>query len=678
MLDGELKGLLAVLDESPVGISISRRADGLVLYANRRFSDLIGVALGEIVGRPAHRFFVDEAQRLRLVEHLGRKGRIDNVAVPFRRSDGSTLWAMLSIHGARFGDEDVNVAWIFDISERRQTERRLRLLSAAVEQAPVTVMVTDTDGRIEYVNRAFSEVSGYGVAEAIGQTPRLLNSGLMSPKVFRDLWKSITAGSNWQGELCNRKKDGALFWEHATVSPIKDDSGSIAHYLAVKEDITLRKDYESRLEHQANHDQLTGLPNRVLAMDRLGQAIATAHRSGKVVVVMVVILDGIGKVNDSLGFKAGDAAVVTFSQRVRLAMRKSDTLARLSGNEFLIIIGDIEAPAMAEVFAHRILDDCRQSVTIEGRDVFLSARIGMTAYPGDGTDPLVLIRNAHAATSRTEEGKRNSFRFFTPKLDEEAQARLKIESSLRGAVERQEMAVYYQPIVAAGSRRLIGAEALLRWTHPELGAVGPDRFIPVAEASDLIIPLSDWVLRRACVDACRWRRALGQFKLAVNFSPRQFRNIDLVEKILETLEDSGLPKECLEVEVTERLLMGSHNNAKIILDTIRSFDISLSIDDFGTGYSSLGYLQNFRFDTLKIDRSFVKEVGGPASSRPLAGAIIEMARALSMEVVAEGVETEEQERVLADLGCHLMQGYLFGRPMPVADFDALVAATGVG
>ncbi|MDR3437462.1 EAL domain-containing protein [Telmatospirillum sp.] len=548
----------------------------------------------------------------------------------------------------------------------------MRLLSAAVEQAPVTVLVTDKAGRIEYVNQAFSQVTGYSMDEAIGQNPRMLSSGEVSREVFHDLWKAISSGNTWQGELCNRKKDGSLFWEHATVSPVKDEGGAIAHYLAVKEDITLRKEYEDRLEHQANHDQLTGLPNRVLAMDRLGQALALAGRGGKVVVVMVVILDDIGKVNDTLGFKAGDAAVIAFSQRLSRTMRQCDTLARLSGNEFLVIIGDIDTPAMAEVSAHRILEDCHQSLKIEGRDIFLTARIGMTAYPTDGRDPLVLIRNAHAATVRSEERGRNSFRFFTPKMDEEAQARLKIEGSLRNAIERNELSVFYQPIVAAGSRRLIGTEALLRWSHPELGSVSPDRFIPIAEASDLILPISDWVLRQACRDASRWQAKMGIFKLAVNFSPRQFRSLDLVEKILDILEEEGFPKECLEVEVTERLLMSGMNNAKIILDTIKSFDISLSIDDFGTGYSSLGYLQNFQFDTLKIDRSFVKEVDGAEASRSLASAIIEMARALHMEVVAEGVETVEQERILGELGCQAMQGYLFGRPMPANEFDVLI------
>jgi EAL domain-containing protein (putative c-di-GMP-specific phosphodiesterase class I) len=296
----------------------------------------------------------------------------------------------------------------------------------------------------------------------------------------------------------------------------------------------------------------------------------------------------------------------------------------------------------------------------------------MTVYPADGTDPSVLIRNAHAASVRSEERGGNSFCYFTPKMDEEAQARLRIESGLQYAIERNEIEVYYQPIVAAGSRKIIGAEALMRWFHPDLGAISPDRFIPIAEASDLIMPLSNWVLRRACRDAKRWRDARSQFKLAVNFSPRQFRSMDLVENVINTMEMEGFPRESLEVEVTERLLMSGTNNAKIILDTMKGFDISISIDDFGTGYSSLSYLQNYRFDTLKIDRSFVREVDVSTAARSLATAIVEMARALRMEVVAEGVETQAQEAILAQLGCQSMQGYLFGRPMSAIAFDALI------
>jgi len=677
MIGGDLEGLLQVLDESPAGISISRRRDSTIVFCNHRFCQMTGMPRDELVGQGTGKRFFDEGQRARIVDQLKRKGRVESLNMAFRRADGALVWAVLSIHSARLAGEDVNVAWVWDISERKRVERRLKVLSTAVEQSPVSVVVTDRDGRIEYVNKAFSEISGYGVEEVVGQTPRLLNSGQMSPEVFRDLWHSITTGGSWQGELCNRRKDGALYWEHATISQVKDDHGEVNHYLAVKEDITLRKEYEDRLEHQANHDQLTGLPNRVLAMDRLGQALAQAGRNGKVVVAMVIILDGIGKVNDTLGYKAGDMTVIAFAQRLKKIIRLSDTLARISSNEFLVVIGDIEAPAMAEVSAHRILDDCRQPLVIEGRHIFLSVRIGMTAFPTDGDDPQVLIRNAHAATTRSEEGRRNSFRFFTAKMDEEAQARLRIESGLRNAIEKHELSVHYQPIIAARSRKLIGAEALLRWSHPELGEVAPDRFIPVAEANDLILPLSDWVLRQACRDGSRWCQRLGHFKMAVNFSPRQFRNLDLIEKVLETLDGEGLPKECLEVEVTERLLMGGTNNAKIILDTLRNFGIAVSIDDFGTGYSSLGYLQNFQFDTLKIDRQFVKTVGD-GSSCSLAGAIIEMARALGMEVVAEGVETQDQERILAELGCQLMQGYLFGRPMPADDFEQLIELAAVG
>ncbi len=672
MLDDDLNGFLAILDESPMGISMSRRRDGVIIYVNRRFADLMGDARERFVGTPARQYFSDAGQHAEIVRSLKRDGGLDNVDMAFQRMDGAPIWALLTIRAAVLNGEAVNLAWISDIGERRQSEAQLRRLSMAVEQAPVTVMVTGRDGLIEYVNRAFCRITGFSAGEAIGQNPRLLKSGQVPDEVYRAMWSTLSAGGMWQGELCNRKKDGGLYWEYATISPVRDGSGVITHFLAVKEDITLRKEYESRLRHQASHDALTGLPTRALASDRLWQAIAAAGRSGNMIVVMLVVLDGLDKVNNSLGFKAGDAAIVAFAQRLQALVRHSDTLARLGGNEFLIVVGDIGAPAVAEISALRILDDCRKSYPIDGRNISLAARIGMTVYPSDGADPSVLIRNAHAASLRSEERGGNNFRFFTPRMDEEAQARLRIESGLQSAIERNELDVFYQPIVAAGSREIIGAEALMRWSHPEMGAIAPDRFIPIAESSDLIVPLSNWLLRRACKDARRWRQTLTHFKLAVNFSPRQFRHSDLVQTIVDIMEAEGLPRDCLEVEVTERLLMGESGNAKIILDTMKGFDISISIDDFGTGYSSLSYLQNYQFDTLKIDRSFVREVDVSASARSLACAIIEMARALSMDVVAEGVETREQETILTELGCQSMQGYLFGRPMPAGAFDVLM------
>ncbi len=794
MREADIKDLLALLDESPVGVSISRRRDGVIVYANRRFTDLVGATPQDFIGTKARAHFVNETQRLSVVEHLKAHGSLDHHDVEFKRADGTPFWTSLNIRSATFYGEPVNLAWIYDITGRKQSERslaesqslmralidvsadgiilfapdgtlltvnsiaaralggtphalaganlwnvmprgilsqvrgavatvysearaghyhhqhrgrffdnriypianaeghvdklavfvrditeareseaQLRKLSAAVEQSSVTIMITSAAGAIEYVNQAFTEVTGFTAAEVIGKNPRLLQSGLVADVTYQELWKTITAGGTWQGELCNKKKDGTLYWEFATISPVKDGDGRIANFLAVKENITLRKEYEVRLLHQETHDPLTGLPNRTLAMDRLEHAIAAAARGEKMVVAMLAVLDDLNKINDTLGYQGGDTVIVEFCRRILSAVRDADTVARVGGNEFLVIVSNVDSPTLAETMARRILDECRRGFQVENQEVFLTARIGMTAYPTDGTDPFLLVRNAHAATVRSDERGGNSIRFFTPAMDADSQRRLRIESSLQRAIERNELKLHYQPIVAADGRRIVGAEALLRWRHPEMGAVPPDQFIPVAEASDLILPLSEWVLATACRDARPWLRHHPEFRLAVNFSPRQFKRRDLIDSICGTLAELDFPADRLEVEVTERLMMGRTGNAKGHLDAMRQRNISISIDDFGTGYSALSYLQHHVFDTIKIDRSFVSNIGASHGTRSLVAAIIEMARAMRMKVIAEGVETAAQASMLAEMGCGMMQGFLLGRPMPAESFSSLLS-----
>ncbi len=613
--------------------------------------------------------------RERVERHRNPRGEIIR-----QFADGS--WYILK--EARTPEGGIALSFI-EITELKRVEQDLRKLSQAVEQSPASVVITTAEGNIEYVNPKFVEVTGYSEKEVAGRNPRFLKSGQMGPELYEDLWRTVSAGREWRGELHNKKKNGELYWDYSAISPIKAADGTITHFLAVNEDITLRKEYEERLLHQANFDDLTGLPNRVLALDRLSQALARAEREHWNVALVFVDLDNFKNVNDTLGHAAGDELLMEAAQRLQSSVRKTDTVsrlgdeerfdtvARIGGDEFLIILPDLGAPVYAEVVARKILDACSKPFTLNGHDVFVTASVGLTVYPADGRDPQTLMQNADAAMYRAKEIGRNTYRFFTKQMNEQAAERLTIESHLRYALERDELFLEYQPIVEVSSGDLVGAEALLRWRNPELGLVTPDRFIGVAEGTGLIIPIGDWVLQTVCREAVAWQdRGMGPLRVAVNASSRQFRGSDLVTTVAEALEDSGLPPACLELEITESLLVDDESEATAILHQLSEFGVRLSIDDFGTGYSSLSYLKRFPVDTLKIDRAFVRDVTTDPEDAALARAIIAMGHSLGLKVVGEGVETEEQLQFLRRENCHLVQGFYFSKPLSISAFSSLL------
>lgn len=591
------------------------------------------------------------------------------------RPDG-TVCHIRSVHEVvtETADNPVLVTGVaHDVTDRKRVQEHLNRLFHAIEQSPSSVIITDAQGNIEYVNPKFVETTGYTPVDAIGQNPSLLKSGYTSDLIYQDLWETVSAGGTWRGELHNKKKDGSLFWEDATISPIKAPDGTVTHILAIKEDISVRKEYEERLLRQANFDELTELPNRVLALDRLSQALARAEREKRIVTVMIVNLDDIKKINHTLGHQAGDQLLIEVSRRLFTCVRDGDTVARIEGDQFLIILPDLSLAVFAEVVAQKILSICAKPVTLAGSEVTVSASIGLTVYPSDGADPHVLLRNAHAALNRAKEMGGNSYRFFTPKMNEGAVRRLAEENLLRHALERGELNLVFQPLVDARKNKIIGAEALLRWTNPELGPVSPEQFIPMAEKTGLIVPIGDWVLREACRTAKGWRDRTGiHVQMAVNVSFRQFKGGTLSETVAKVLEETGLDASTLELEITERILVEEAPETSANLKTLSDMGIRLSMDDFGTGYSSLSYLKRFPFDVIKVDRSFVRDVTEDPDDAMLTSAIIAMGRTLGLEIIAEGVETPEQLGFLRDRGCDFIQGYYLSRPLPADEFEALL------
>lgn len=555
------------------------------------------------------------------------------------------------------------------VIERKDAYESNRKLLMAVEQSPASVIIVDLDGRVEYVNSTFTEVTGFTFEDVLQKNGKIFNTEHNAPEVYEDIWKTVTNGDDWRGELLNEKKNGERYWEDVTISPIKDDDGKPSHFLALKEDISIRKQYEEQLVHQANYDTITGLPNRLLAIDRLTQAITQAGRDKKSVAILYVVVDNLNKVSDTLGHAAVDILLKKSGDRLRKCLKESDTVAHFGSGEFVIILPEIEKIIFAELIARKMLLAFENPVGLEAGEIGLGLRIGLTVFPNDGNDPHILFKNAHAASFRASELENQKYRFFTPNMDEEAQVMLRRETLLRTALKNNELSLNYQPVVDGETGELVGAEALIRWNNPELGFVPPDAFIPLAETTGLIVSIGEWVLKEACRQAVEWNFNEGnRLRIAVNVSSRQFESTNLVEVIANTLAETGLPSSCLEIEITERLLINDTPLANIVLHELHNMGVSVSIDDFGTGYSSLSYLKQFPFDTLKVDRAFINDVCHDPDDAALVTAIIAMAHGLGHSVVGEGVEDEEQWQFLRSLNCEMIQGFFFGKPMSSQDF----------
>ena len=565
-----------------------------------------------------------------------------------------------------------------ELQRRNRAEARLEAsrkqlgkLSQAVAQSPVSIVITNIDRQIEYVNEAFCRITGFSREDAIGQTPAIFRSSKTPKAVANELWETINAGQPWEGELMNQRKDRSPYWVQAGISPVKNDDGEITHFLAIEEDISLRKAQEHRIKHQANYDSLTELPNRFLAMDRMSQAINVAIRHEQTVVVMFIDLDNFKQINDSLGHDTGDQLITLAASRIRETVRQTDTVARYGGDEFLVILTDLNNSDDASRVAEKILSMLAAPYHIEGRELSLTASIGIALFPEDGQDPYELLRHADAAMFGAKDEGGNRYEFYSAEVNEAATERMEIEQKLRRALENDELSLEYQPLIDANSNQITSVEALLRWNNPDLGRVTPDRFIPLAEATGLILPIGDWVIQNALEQFQQWRNSgLTGFKLSLNISPRQFSSPTLTRTIQQTLERLELPGELLELEVTENLLVRNQHETKKSLQQLRDLGISLALDDFGTGYSSLRYLKSFPFDTLKIDRCFIKDLLDQPEDQALIKATLTLAEGLGLRTVGEGVETEAQREFLHQQGLDTIQGYLYSRPLAPQQFEA--------
>lgn len=552
--------------------------------------------------------------------------------------------------------------------QRRQAEHQVRVLSSAIEQSPVAVVITDPQGRIQYVNPRFEQSTGYSAKEALGRSLgfTLLDDG--SANAMDELWSTVRGGSQWSGEFCSVTRDGQLMWEAVNVSPLTDDDNNLTHYVVIKEDITVRRSYEEQLLRQAHYDPLTELANRVLLMDRLTVALENAGRTGHKAAVLGIDLDHFKHVNDSLGHSVGDNLLKEAAQRLSRCIRGGDTLARMGGDEFVLVLPQITDVREVHTVANNIVRQFEQPFTIIGKNYLVTSSVGIALYPDDGRNPHLLLRNADLAMYKAKELGRNQHHFFTEDINIQLMQRLELEARLRNLVAKNELVLHYQPIYELTDNRVTGFEALVRWRQADGRLRMPADFIPAAEEIGVIQEIDRWVLQTACREtASILNQRPDELRLAINISPHQLEAPEYVDFVRHQLSVNQLQPSQLELEITERVLISDSPTTHRNIEALCALGVRLSIDDFGTGYSSLAYLQKYPFQTLKIDRSFVSQIATSPGTRRLIETIITMAHGLDMELVGEGIETEQERAFLHSHGCDQGQGFLLSHPLPLSD-----------
>ncbi len=596
-----------------------------------------------------------------------------------RRHGGAPFPAEMSIAAMERDGETRLIAVIHDITERRATQSRLDVAEKVLECTMEGVMVTDRNGDMVWVNEAFCRISGYERDEVLGKSAGMLKSGLQDSQFYAGMWQAIRATGAWEGEIWNRRKDGEAYPEWLTIRALAGSGGQPDCYVGVFSDLSKHKRAEETIRTLTYYDAVTRLPNRYLFNDRLAQAVERAQRADRKVGLVMIGLDRFRTVNETLGHQVGDALLHAVGARLAACLRGHDTVARLRGDTFCCLLTELAQGHEAHLVISRLLECFTPSFDVQGHELYVSAAVGIAVFPIDGTDPEDLVLKAETAMNRSKEGAECGYQFYTPEMHVHSVARLRLETDLRKAIGRGELTLYYQPKVETATGRVAGAEALLRWHHPEMGPISPADFIPIAEETGLILQVGGWVLDSACRQLAEWRRAgLPLVPIAVNISAHQFRQPDLVDRVVEAMAAHDIESRLIELELTESAVMRNPEVAIRTLMELHGHGIRLSVDDFGTGYSSLSYLKRFPLDLLKIDRSFISDIDINPISAEIVGAIIAMAHSLRLAVIAEGVETERQLAVLRRLHCNQIQGFHYSRPLPPDTFAGILKVGRMG
>lgn len=556
------------------------------------------------------------------------------------------------------------------VLERNKSQESLRLFKKVYEGSEEGIIVTDTNKAILLVNNSFTRVTGYTIDELRGKTPQFFASGTHDALFYAGMWESIKVFGHWRGEIWNRRKNGEVFPEWLGISAVKDPSGNTTHYVGIFTDISDKKNAEQQIEYLSSHDALTGLPNLMLFKDRIENAIAQAARSNNKVALINLDLDNFKLLNESFGHVAGDELLISTAALLKSCLRETDSICRRGGDEFIITLTNMTDTEAINNVVDNILKKVSSPTHSGDRAVSLSCSIGIAVYPDDGNNFEVLMKQAGKAMLKAKEDGRNTYRYFTEQLNTDSLEYLRIAQALREAIAQNQFELYYQPQIDMITGRVIGAEALIRWNHPNEGQIQPGRFISIAEQTGLIVKIGEWVLREACRQAVLWQNAgLPAITMAVNVSAVQFRRDDIDKLVRTELERSGLLPQYLELELTESVLLHNTDQMQAILTQLKDLGVKLAIDDFGTGYSSLAYLKKFKIDRLKIDQSFVRDIATDPNDAAIIRAIVQMAHTLNLRAIAEGVENQEMLKHLRDCLCDEVQGYHLARPMPAEKFE---------
>ncbi len=676
--------LKSILDNIPQYI-FWKDPNGYYLGCNDNFAKLIGIYdINKIIGKDDEMLITDYANA-DILNFLS-KCSYSTVEASYHcisqvERENYTLWFdsnTIPLNNTQ-GDYIGYLGTFENISERKQTEEKLKQAAKVLENSAEAICITDPDAHIIVVNRAFTQITGYNEEEVLGKSTNLLKSGKHDATFYKNMWTSIQMSGRWEGEIWNRRKNGEIYPEWLNISVIRDENTKeITNYLAIFSDITRAKQNEQRLAYLAHYDDLTGLPNRTLFYERVERALFLAKEQQYKVAVLFLDLDHFKYVNDTWGHAIGDLLLKDAAKRIVQCVRKNDTVARLGGDEFTAVLDNVGHSEIAATVAQCILDSMRPAFCLSGHETFISSSIGISIYPTDGEDVETLLKHADIAMYRAKESGKDNYQFFTPQMNVEAHQRLLLEVKLRHALERNELRLYYQPQVHLASSYIIGAEVLVRWQHPEMGLLQPNQFIPLAEETGLIVSIGEWVLRAACEQHKIWRdNGYPHLRLAVNLSSRQFREADLAQRIIQIIDETEMDANLLELEITESVLMTDAEKAIETLNILKQLGVQLAIDDFGTGYSSLNYLKRFPIDKLKIDKSFICDIPKNTDDMTITKAIVALARSLHLKVIAEGVETKAQLAFLKSLRCDEVQGYFLGHPIPVNEFVELLDAQSV-
>ena len=653
---------------------------GCYTYVSPNLEMLLGYPTAEMIGqtpfdlmptreaeRVKHIFFTqiakDELPINRLVnKNLHKNGQeviLETSGVPFYDDSGV-------FSGYRGIDRDITASF-----KQEQKEKMAVMVQDNTSEA---VMVIDENLRIVSINPAFTKTTGYTFDEILGKTPKVLSSGRQDKFFYQKMWEAINDLGYWQGEIWNRRKNGEVYPEWLNINSIKDEAGKVIYYSAIFSDISSQEHIRKRLHTLAYYDDLTGLPNRELFHDRLDNALTQSHRNDKKLGLMFLDIDRFKNVNDSLGHKVGDLLLSAIAKKLQECIRDSDSVSRIGGDEFTILVNDITQPEDTIIVAQKIIDAFSKPLKLpDGLELYATTSIGICVYPDDGSNSDTLIKNADTAMYRAKESGRNNYQFYTKEMSQYFSERLSLETDLHKAISQNELSVAYQPQVSLLTGEIIGFEALVRWNHSKHGWIPPSKFIPIAEDSGLIYQIGEWVLKQACQQIKLWHECFDpKLKVAVNVSSHQLCKSDVVNSILDIIDSFNLPHEAIELELTESSLMDNVESVSHTMDKLSKTGIQLAIDDFGTGYSSLSYIKRFSIDKLKIDKSFVQDISTDKNDVEIVTAIIAMANNLGVEVIAEGVEKKEEAVFLHEHGCHEIQGYYFSKPKFAEEINAML------